>query len=576
MSWQLLPKLAAVYGGNAFTSDGVKLYSLGGYDSSYAALDSVFAYDPSLQGWVSLHALPGPVAVASAASVGGKIYIFGGYGVGYAVLDTVYVYDPAHDSAGWTSLHVLPAAIDNTSAATFGGKLYVTNQQYSTGVYVYDPANDSAGWSAVSGAPNQSSGGLVGTASKLYYLGGVDSSFSQSGAVYSYDPTAGWLTVSSLPTASQGAAGVLAADSRIWASVPAPSGGSANGTYSYDPTDDPAGWRTEVTLAPTGGASGHGQTVNRIGDFIFYGDSSPLVAELVVAVPTGKLYPAWVVGATGVSPGHLLPYEYSIDLRDEAAGQTTVTAEMGYTSTPPEEVDGYTDVAVDITVLLTGDTYPDLVAARTVVAAAISLVEDFTPGTVHGRTVVAAAIGLIEPLTPAVAAGHTAVTAAITVIGTAVSFTPALVAGRTVITAREAIAGFRPALVAGRTSLGIVPVINLEFLPDPVYAQATVAVSLSFACVFAPALVAGSTRVHVVAEHHFQPDVVRGVAAVTAAMSTLGVRKLLPALVAGSTTVRVVAYPTTIPGSASIINTPILIAIGLSAMLESVDTLVSP
>ena len=108
------------------TLDG-SVYVIGGYrTASFAQVSDVYRYDPAADVWTRLTNLPSSRGAAAAAAIDGKIYVAGGESHDYhieGVLRDVEVFDPALND--WYRLPAMPTVRHGVNVAAYNGKLFV-------------------------------------------------------------------------------------------------------------------------------------------------------------------------------------------------------------------------------------------------------------------------------------------------------------------------------------------------------------------------------------------------------------------------------------------------------------------
>jgi len=245
------------------------VFVIGGFTGTGGTSDAAEAYDPSVDAWARLAAIPTPLHHAAAATVDGRLFVIGGMGsqqsaptattfeydaannawlarglipsargaLGVAVLEgKIYaaggspgrnerdfaVYDPAADQ--WTALPPMPTARNHLAAAAMGGRFYAVGGRSGsiggiTGVLeAYDPATDT--WTALAPMPTPR-GGIAAAAvgGCLYVLGGEGNQFHPLGIfeqVEVYDPaTDAWRRLEPMGVARHGI-GAAVAGTRIY------------------------------------------------------------------------------------------------------------------------------------------------------------------------------------------------------------------------------------------------------------------------------------------------------------------------------------------------------------------------
>jgi len=210
-------------------SDGM-VYLIGGLGSDGGVRDSLTRYDPILEQYTTLAAMPQPNHRYGAAHLDGKIYVVGGYNsTAYDALPLpcMDVYDIATDA--WEAAVACTAIPhSDTCAAALGGKIYVvagytTYYEYLATVEVYDPSVDNAAFEAAADLPEpRGDVSCVATSSHIFVAGGyydptgawLPDSFHTS--VFAYDPNAdAWSAKAPMPVARGDKAIVALDDSRL-------------------------------------------------------------------------------------------------------------------------------------------------------------------------------------------------------------------------------------------------------------------------------------------------------------------------------------------------------------------------
>jgi N-acetylneuraminic acid mutarotase len=214
-----------------------RIYVLGGFDSSFKAVNTVEVFNPATGAWTSVARMPTARGnLAAAVGPDGRIYAIGGQGIG-GQFNTVEVYDPVSNS--WsTAASMLTARSDLAAAVGPDGRIYALGGISSTGtdlatVEVYDTASNT--WTTLF---NMHTGradlAAVSVNGHIYAIGGINSNVALN-TLEAYDTSINlWFPVSSMPTARDGLAAVLGPDSRIYAL----GGLGLNTVEAYDPDAD--------------------------------------------------------------------------------------------------------------------------------------------------------------------------------------------------------------------------------------------------------------------------------------------------------------------------------------------------
>jgi N-acetylneuraminic acid mutarotase len=162
--------------------DGKIIYCIGGYngangqwDTEYYDLKANEAYDPVLDTWSTLAALPTSRFNAATNMVDGKIYVIGGHTMTdlSAALNVTEVYDPVANT--WTTKTPAPLNVGCSASAVVDSKIYVLGQdphlEYL--IMIYDPEADS--WTVHGKAPVSYAASVAATtgvnaAKRLYFF----------------------------------------------------------------------------------------------------------------------------------------------------------------------------------------------------------------------------------------------------------------------------------------------------------------------------------------------------------------------------------------------------------------------
>ena len=191
-----------------------KIYAIGGTNGDAdIPCGAVEAYDPSISGaWTRLASLPVALSHHTATVVGGKIYVLGcsEYSEDDSDDDSddeidgcAHVYDPAVDS--WQQLAAMPTARWSHSAAVLHGKIFVTGgllsstAEYTDALEVYDPAADT--WTKLASlSQHRAYHTSAVVQGKLYVFGGELSDGNRTNSVEVYSPASNsWARAADLP-----------------------------------------------------------------------------------------------------------------------------------------------------------------------------------------------------------------------------------------------------------------------------------------------------------------------------------------------------------------------------------------
>ncbi len=193
-----------------FNSEGVdKILLFGGLSGRRSkASNAAYIYEPRLDRWDELTAMPSSRGALTATVYGDLVYVIGGVEED-AVSSRIDIYEPSSDS--WRRGPSLPSGRSHMSAATVGRLIYVIGGKSETGgaslglVETLDPTTGA--WAEVQelGMARANLGALE-HGGRLYILGGEDIDRALESAM-SFDPkSARWLTFQPLPSSLHGAA----------------------------------------------------------------------------------------------------------------------------------------------------------------------------------------------------------------------------------------------------------------------------------------------------------------------------------------------------------------------------------
>lgn len=213
-TWSTGPALPKqVHHANAAVVDGT-IYLLGAMQTTaFTTIGDVWSWNPATETtWTVRASMPAGTqrGASVAGAIDGKIYVAGGLRNG-AVAD-FGVYDPALDM--WTALPALPAARDHGCGAVVGGKLYVVGGRQAQitsivpTVFEYTPGGT---WETRAAMPTARGGTACGVVNdRLIVVGGEGNTAANSGVfpqVESYDAAANtWTTLAPMTTPRHGMA----------------------------------------------------------------------------------------------------------------------------------------------------------------------------------------------------------------------------------------------------------------------------------------------------------------------------------------------------------------------------------
>lgn len=202
----------------AVAAIGGKLYVTGGFGSSGVPDAATDIYDPATGLWSSGAPMPTPRGAPAAAVVDGILYVIGGLdnsGLVGITYQTVEAYDPSTDT--WISRSAMPTARFSTAAGAINGLIYVAGGAKTIGslgtqgfatLEVYDPNTDT--WLTKSPLPAPRSGAAAGVIDgNLYVAGGVIPDGETSTVLIYHPQSDAWTFSVSLPKNRAFAAGVV-------------------------------------------------------------------------------------------------------------------------------------------------------------------------------------------------------------------------------------------------------------------------------------------------------------------------------------------------------------------------------
>lgn len=201
--WRTVANHPAAVQSLAVASDGVYVYSAGGFNGS-APIIGAYRYDPAVNNWGVLPSLPTAVDAARAvyAANTNSIYVFGGENGTY--LNTTQIYHIATNN--WTSGAPMPAAraLPNVAYYPRNGKIYVIGgfapgfvEQSQT--WEYDPVANSWNTSRAS-IPVPMGGSAANTVGQFIYLAGSFGGGAGSTTHYRYSVASNsWTPMAAVP-----------------------------------------------------------------------------------------------------------------------------------------------------------------------------------------------------------------------------------------------------------------------------------------------------------------------------------------------------------------------------------------
>lgn len=192
---------------HGFEELGGLLYAVGG-ETTVAASNGNYAYDPVANTWATLAVLPILVESPVLRAVGGKLYCIGGLDDSLAVVKKCYQYDPVGDA--WAAKTDMPTAREDMGSAVVGTNIYVfggltTGNTPTKVLEIYDTVANT--WSTGASMPDYKHFGDVGCVvnGQIYALGGSNTfagypTLHPDTTCYKYDPGGNtWYTIASIP-----------------------------------------------------------------------------------------------------------------------------------------------------------------------------------------------------------------------------------------------------------------------------------------------------------------------------------------------------------------------------------------
>ena len=237
-------------------NDGRILLAGGSTTSGVACTNSAELYDPA-SGSVTTATMVAPRMNHTATLLpNGRVLIAGGY-CGGAALDTAETYIPA---AGG------PGVFEATSSMAAGREVHTATL-----------------------LPN----------GRVLVAGGYDSGVGFLDSAEVYNPSSGWTTVGSMPSAAGSAAATLIRDGRVLISGGTSISGISANAYLYDPSTS--------SFSATAGTmhyarSGHTATALPDGRILLVGGSTPGGLPPIVTTPTAEVWAPWTGTFTLVNP----------------------------------------------------------------------------------------------------------------------------------------------------------------------------------------------------------------------------------------------------------------------------------
>ena len=255
--WSFAAPLPQKRDGHSVARAGERLLVMGG-KADGAQTSTVLSYDPALDVWASVGALPEPARGASAATLGGTAHFVGGGKNGAGYLDTHVEWDPS--SAAFVPRAPITTPVNAMGAVGLGDLLYVLGGDkggctncFQSFVHVWDPTTDT--WSMGPNMPGSIF--LVETVvldDTIYVVGGTHPSGADLTSVYRLAPPhTGWESTDVVQEPHRGAGAVVVGD-RIAVIGGGPNGNAKSSVRLYDPGT--GGWTSGPPLHMARSATG--------------------------------------------------------------------------------------------------------------------------------------------------------------------------------------------------------------------------------------------------------------------------------------------------------------------------------
>ena len=194
------------------TTDGDRIYLLGGFGLSAGAPLAVYGYDPGEDGWLHITDLPEGVNHTGLAHVDGSLYVVGGFReLSFDAIDDLRIYDLDRDS--WRVGPPVPTARGALALAVHDGRLHAIGGTDAAGENtdaheIFDPASET--WTTAAALPSPRNHlGAASVDGEIVVLGGRDATSARLTHTHIYNIAAGeWREGAPLPTGRSGVAAV--------------------------------------------------------------------------------------------------------------------------------------------------------------------------------------------------------------------------------------------------------------------------------------------------------------------------------------------------------------------------------
>jgi hypothetical protein len=123
--WSIAPPLPTPLDHTAATTDGSRIYVVGGFPGTgpRQPSDRLFIYDPKTNEWQEGKRMSEPRAALTADFINGLLYAVGGLNSSHIPVATNEVYDPMSNS--WSETTPMPTARHHHTSAVANGQLYI-------------------------------------------------------------------------------------------------------------------------------------------------------------------------------------------------------------------------------------------------------------------------------------------------------------------------------------------------------------------------------------------------------------------------------------------------------------------
>ncbi len=288
-AWQTGAPLPVSAFGSAVASDGVYVYTGGGYNWDTMQPVNQFArYDPVANTWTALAPLPTAVEGALGVFAEGKVYVFGGRDSSTTALNLVQVYTIA-DNSWSSSLTTLPVKRHDMGGGYWNGMIYLAGGYEADDdvternqLWRYSIAGNS--WLTLADLPSPLASPASGVINgHLYIVGGRNAGTSALNTNFDYDITANAWTARALLPVAANAPGGAAYRGSLWVFGGGMPFAPLSKTFIYSPVSD--SWTAGPSLNVARSYPGAGVVRNRIVSVGGYDGGSSSVVEVAAQNP---------------------------------------------------------------------------------------------------------------------------------------------------------------------------------------------------------------------------------------------------------------------------------------------------